>query len=252
MEGQLQLVHESGHADHDEDEQRDRRQRQHPQVRTLAVDQLPDPDELRRERGRAEQHEARSRKPDLLVPSAFRQPPHRSVERGRAPQQVERRPSRLEVAGLVVHLAGDRDVAVAEVGHEQRHGGGGHQVERTVPAAGADRQSDDDGQQDEVHERVRHADQPVDDPRGRVGGDRAHQVDPRDRPDADRDDQGVDETLAVPAGTAAADDQQDAEDEARVDGEVQHVADRGVRELGVEEALVVVGDHVARDEQGLP
>ena len=81
--------------------------------------------------------------------------------------------------------------------------------------------------------------------------DRAHQEDPRDDADADRDDQRVDEAFPVAARAAPADEQQDAGDQAGIDRQVRDVADRGERQLAAEELVVVVGDDVAGDEERL-
>ncbi len=173
------------------------------------------------------------------------------MERGRTPEDVEGRPSGFEVAGLVVHEALHRDVAVEEVRGEQEQRGRGEEVEREPAPARHDREPHDHGQQHEVHERVAHADELLQRRRRRVVRDRAHEERPRDDTETDRDDQGVDEAFPVATRTAAPDEQQDAGDEAGVHREVEDVTDRRERQRGAEELLVVVGDDVAGDEERL-
>ncbi|MDP9298917.1 MAG: hypothetical protein M3O98_09670, partial [Actinomycetota bacterium] len=81
-----------------------------------------------------------------------------------------------------------------------------------------------------------------------VGRDQEH---PREGADADRDDERVDQARPVAPRVLPADDQEQSQHEAGIDRQVEDVADRRVRQLGVEEAIVVVGDDVADDEQQL-
>ncbi len=245
-EGQLQLVDQAGHPRHDEDEQRDGRDRDHPQVGVLLAKQLDRPHRLRDEGPGADEDQPAARHADLLVGRALGEVALRLVQRGRAPEEVEDAPPGLQIAGLVVHQALDGDVAVDEVGDEQRERGRREQVEGQAAATGPDDQADDDREQDEVHERVAHAHELLREGRGGVLGRGGHEEDPRDDADADGDDERVDHALAVPAGVPAPDEHEDPGDQARVDGQVQDVADRGERELGPEQLVVVVGDHVAR------
>ena len=179
-----------------------------------------------------------------------REVPHRGVQRGRTPQ-IEHAPSRLEVPGLVVDGPCDGDVRVDGVGEEQGKGGRAHEVQRGSALARAHRQPDDGGQQDEVHERVGHPDELLQEGRGGVMGHRRHQEHPLHRADADRHDERVDDAVPVPARVALADQQEQAAHQARVDQEVGHVADRRVREIGAEEVVVVVRDDVPDDEERL-
>ena len=86
-----------------------------------------------------------------------------------------------------------------------------------------DRQPDEDAEQDEVHDRIRHGHELLLQ-RKVVGVDIwRDEEDPRHRADPHCDDQGVDQAGAVAAGVPAADQEKDANDEEGVDGQIQSV-----------------------------
>ena len=175
--------------------------------------------------------------------------PHRRVERGGAPQQIEQPPAGVQSAPGPVVRAGDEDVGVLGVRQQQGHHAADQQVEGGGSAASPDRQPNDHAAEEQVAQRVGDRGQLLAQREVGVRGVRRHQEDPRQHADPDRDHEGVDQGRPVAAGVAAAHQDDQSGDEEWVDGEVQRVADRWERRLGVEDALVVVRDDVARDEQ---
>ena len=250
--GQFLTPDQARHPEDDQDEQHDRRPDQDGHVHGVRPAELDQHDARCDQRCATEHQQSKLGHPPALdVGSLVREGPHRRMQGGRAPQQVEDAPSRLEVPGLVVHGPGDGDVRVDGVGEEQGKGGRTHQVHRGSAPARAHREADDGGQQDEVHERVGHPHELLDQGRGGVMGHRRHQEHPLNRADPDRHDERVDDAVPVPARVAPADQQEQAPYEARVDQQVGDVADRRIREVGAEEVVVVVGDDVPDDEERL-
>jgi len=107
-----------------------------------------------------------------------------------------------------VVATGQLDDAVQGVGDEQRPHAAAEHPERRWPGAAVDDQPDDGGQQQHVHDRVGHGDNPFGQGQVRRVGQRADQEHPRDHADTDGDDQGVQQAGAVGAGAAGADEQQ--------------------------------------------
>ena len=78
------------------------------------------------------------------------------------------------------------------------------------------------------------------------------QVDPQQGCQRQRDDHRVDHGRPVAVLVAVVHEQDHPGDQERVEGEVERVGDRGERQRGPKQPFVVVGDHVAGDEQAWP
>ena len=144
--GLLLLPDQTGDPHDDEEEQRGRRADQDRQVTGDVAEVLDHHHAGREERGESEQPEPAPRQARLVVGGPLGESSHRAVQRGRPPQDVERRPPGLEVPRLVVHDPLDRQVAVREVRHEQRERCPRHEVEGRGSPTPADREADDDRQ----------------------------------------------------------------------------------------------------------
>ena len=117
--------------------------------------------------------------------------------------------------------------------------------------ASVDRQPDRDPEEQQIHDRVGHRRQLLEERERLVVRVRCQQEDPGERPDADRDDERVDKACAVASRAALANKQEDAGDQERVHAQVQQVPDRRERRRRSEEPVVVVRDDVAGDEERL-
>ena len=199
--------------------------------------------------GDAQQGEARPGQARVRVGHALGERAHRRMQRRHAPHHVEGDPADLQCAAAGHVRRVQQRPPVDRVRHEQGQDRGDHEPERGGAPPDAHGKTDPGRDQQQIHRRIRH--------RGEllkqvglivvpVGSDQEH---PREGADADRDDQRVDQPRPVAARVLPADDQEQAEHEAGVDRQVEDVADRRVGQRGVEEALVVVGDDVADDEQ---
>ena len=83
---------------------------------------------------------------------------HRAVQRRRAPEQVEHGPAELELAGVVVDDALDRDEAVDPVGREDGRRRRRDEIERSGASATSHDQAHDPGEQRQVEQRIGHPD----------------------------------------------------------------------------------------------
>ena len=173
---------------------------------------------------------------------------HRGVKRGGAPQQVVDDPPSVEqIAGVVAAV--EQNPAVDRVGGEHGDDRADHHVVGGAPPARADRHPHGDPEDQDVPQRVGDRNQlgpEVERVVVRVG---RHQEDPRQQRQADRDDRRVDQARPVPSRVAAPDQQQQPRDGDRIDREIDGIGDRRERQRSAEERLVVVGEHVAGDEQ---
>ena len=96
--GLLLLADQTRDPHDDEEEQRRRRTDQDRQIAADVAEVLDHHHAGREQRGEREQPEPTPRQPWLDVGRALRQRSHRPVQRGRAPQDVERRPPRFQDA----------------------------------------------------------------------------------------------------------------------------------------------------------
>ena len=245
----LLLTHQTDHAGHDEKEQQRRRHDQHEDVRV--VERLVEPDAGRDQTGSREQPEpewgeARARLVRRLLERA-----HRGVERGGAPEQVVDDPAHV-VAQLVVVRVGEQRVGVGGVDGEQRDDAADEEVEGRSALSLVDRQADHCGEEQDVSERIGggypllHQCQP-----GEVDV-RSDQEDPGEQRDADREDEGVDHAGAVALRVSPSHEHEQPDDESRVDGQIDGVAERRELHLDAEELRVAVGVEVAGEEEELP
>ena len=243
----LLVAHQPGHARHDQAEEDDRRAGDDRHVGVAALDVVGQLDRRRDQRRDRQQHEA-----DRCQRRARRSPmvedPHRRVQRGGAPQHVEADP-----AGVEPELTGVGPVQghqpVGEVRDEQQDDGRGHQVKRGAALAAVQRQAQGRGQQQDVTQRVGDRDE--------LGGGAQlvivqigrDQRDPRRDGEADGEDRRVNDTTVGRAGSAAANDEQQADHQRRVDRDVGTVAQRRERRLVAGQLGVAVGVQVAQPEQ---
>ena len=188
----------------------------------------------------------------LDLGGAFGERAYGGVQRRGAEQEVEGRPTALQIARLVVvrRRAARAHPYIASV-TKSAMTAGEQEVERRVLLAAADGEPDRAGDEHQVHQRVADGHELLHGREGRVVRVRRDQEDPRQHADADADDQRVDGAVAVAARAAMTDQQQDAEEQTRVDRQVEDVADRRVRQLRAEEPIVVVRDDVAGHEERL-
>ena len=158
----------------------------------------------------AKDDESGSRQSGLHLGRAFGERANAGVQRRGADQEVERGPSALQVARLVVVAAVESEPPVYRVGDEQRDDAREQQEERHVLLASPDREPDRAGDEHQVHQRIAHRHELLRGREGRVVGVRRDQEDPRQHAHADADDQRVDGSVAVAARVAMSDQQQDA------------------------------------------
>jgi hypothetical protein len=245
----LDLVHELGHAGHDQQEQHDRAgPERHPVDRQPACS-LVEQQHRGDQGGRRQQQQAPAADPDAAGRGHLRQQADRRVQGGRAPAQVRGHPAEVDHAAAVAPVGGEP--GVDDVGAKLQHQGQAEQPVARAAGTRAGGQPGQHGQQKHVGQRVGERDQSRPQPHGGVGRDRPHQERPRKQPQAGGDDQGVDQPGPVPAAGPAADHDQQGGRQERVAGQVECVG-RGGERLAVQHVDVHAVDHVAGHEHPEP
>ena len=246
----LLLADETCHAQHDEQEQDRRRADDHEQIGVPDV--LDEVDCGRDQAGEREQAEPRRREARPGVLCRLLEGPHRRVQRGGAPEHEVGDPARV-VEELVVVRACEQRVVVGAVGAEQRNRARAEQVERRRLQSRLDREPDQRREQEHVPERVCDRDQLRQDRQARqvdVRGDEEH---PREQSAANREDERVDHRGTVVAASAAAPhEQHQADEQQRIDAQIDRVAGRREADGAAEQIGVRVRVEVAGHVQELP
>ncbi len=239
--------HDAGHAD-----QHEERQHRGPQCddREAAVGAGTERDEERPgDHGRRQADEADRAEPRDGDRVWIAQVDHRGMRRGGPEQDVGDEVDAVEPAARDVCLVEVLD-RVDLVRHEQRHEAEQQQPERRCAGAWGREQAHRDADEQQVVDRVGEADHE----RQGVEVGRGHQRLDEERPGQDRDgrrqDGRVEHAAAVAIAEPSPDEQEQADRDERVAGEVQDVGQRGERRLA--DGLVVVPQDVAGHEQGLP
>ena len=230
-------------ADHPcqhQQEQQGRRRRRDRERRVRVAKGLDDADHGSDERRPRQRDEPPTGEGRLTLGNRLAQPPHAGVERCRPPEQVVDQPPGVEQAALAVPGV-QLDEAVHRVGRQQAHDADPDEVEADRPVARADREPGGNGEEHHVHQWIGDRDDPVEErqPVGvGVGLDDKH---PDQQPQPDGDDRGVEQAGPVPPRRAGAEQQEQADDQERVDRQVEEVTDR--RKVEVEGVVEDVADH---------
>jgi hypothetical protein len=234
---------EAGHHQH---QQRHPSDHDQGHVRRPAAGRLHRQHRRRRQRGTGEQRQPAG-PGSGPAGGGLGQPPHRRVQGGGAPQQVDQQPAAVQrAAGVVRAPELERHVdAVAGEGDEQR---GDHQAERRCPAAAAGRQPGGHRRDGQVGDRVGGGGHLAGHRQVGVADERGDQEGPRHQGGPHRHDQRVDQPGPVAAGAAQAHHQHQAGHQERVAAQVEGVGD-GRDVVDVEDVLQGeeqhVGDQVA-------
>ena len=243
--GLLLSANQSGHPGHHEEEQGGRRGGDHGNVHRSMTRGLQGHHRRGDERRQREQRESAFRQPRIDLSCRLRKCAHRGMQGGGTKQQIEECPPTVQQPSGCISLRDvEQDPAVDRVGHDQRDRAPGEEVEGSLTLSRTHGQSGHERQNQHVRQRVGDGDQLQRQAETGVMRVGSHEVDPGDEPDADRDDEGVDQASPVATGRTAADQEQDSADEAWVDAQVQGVGDGGERKRAAEEPLVVVCDDV--------
>jgi hypothetical protein len=241
----LDLRHETGHPQDNQQEQHESADRDGRQV---VLDTGHEERRRSEDRARGEQQQPAAGHPgraDRGVGGSLG--PHRGMQGGGRPDHVRHQPEPVQPVAGVVGV--QRDQRESDVGDQQQRGGDPEQPgARGAPV----RAGEDPGEQDQqqgVRGGVGRADRPLDPRDGRVGGDRVQHEDPEDQPESGGHDRGVHETGQV-AAAAAADQPEQADHQHRVGAEIEDIGERRVR-LGVQDIQVVLVHHVADHPEDL-
>jgi hypothetical protein len=204
----------------------------------------------RGEAGTGEQREARARELRGGFGSGRGQLAHGGMQGGGAEQHVVDAPAGVEDAAGGVPAV-EQFPAVGAVGEQHHDGAAEQQHERGLAPVAAGGDTGDDGEHEDVHRGVGDGGDPAEQRERVVVGIGSDQVDPQQRGERERDDQPIDQPAALAPLAAFADQREHADDKEGVEREVEGVGDGRERHGAAEEAFVVVGEHVAGDEQAL-
>jgi hypothetical protein len=155
----LDLGDQSAHAQHDQQEQHHRAERDGGDVDGLVAQALLGEHGWGHQGGGGEQGQAPVGEPGRLVGGDLGQRPHGGVQCGRAPDHIGQQPAGVDQATFVA--ADQIQHGIADVGPEQQHQ---RQPERPVgggAGARAGGQPGRQGQQQHIAERVGQRDQPL-------------------------------------------------------------------------------------------
>ena len=246
----LLLADEHGHAGDDEQEQTDRCEDEDDHVDAGIAAADDDLQRRRHQRGDGEDGEPCPRELHLLLGHRLFERAHRGMQGRSAPQKVVRHPAQVEQHLTVVGAVVQHD-PVHEVGCKHRCDAPEQQVERRRPLARVHRKEQGECEQQDVRHRVGDRHDLLDRGLGVVLDDRRDQLQPGDQPEADREDQRVDQRRHLARAVAAPGEHDDAGEQQRVEGEVDGVAWRRERHLAAEHAWVDVRVGVAQREHEL-
>ncbi len=146
----------------------------------------------------------------------------------------------------------EQQIRVRRVGRQKADDARGQEVERGLPLARIDGEADRTGEKENIAQRVSH--------RHALGQDRhaAHvdvrrdQEHPREQCDTNCQDRPVERPGGIAAPVAAANEDDQARHEGGVDRDVEGVAERRERDVGVEQTRVAVGIDIAQEVEELP
>ena len=243
-------MHDAGHAQQHEREHERGGADEHVQVKRL-VQRVAQHDQQRRGEARAgQQREPRAREPGLGLSRGRAEQAHRGMQGGGTDQREVRRPAGAHEADQRMAAIHQFD-AVEHIARQQRDGACEQQRERRLASTSAGGDAGDDGEHEDVHGRVGDRGELAERRQRLPAGVGLDQVDPQQRRERERDDQRVDQGGAIAVFAAFANQQQHADDQQRVEGEVQRVGDRRKRHRPTEQPLVVEGQNLAGHEQAL-
>ncbi len=247
----LVAADDPGHPQQHEAEHQRGRGDQREQVELL-VECFPHDDDQRRGQARArQQREAGAGEPHVRGRPGLGELAHRGVQRGCPDERVVDGPAGVgHTAGL--EAASEQLGPVDHVAQQQHDDPGEQEQEGRLAAVAAGGYPRHDPEHEDVHDRIRHRRRAAQQRQARVVDIGGHQIDPDQRRERERDDHRVHVRRAVSVLVAVVDEQHHPRDQERVEGEVEGVRDRRERQRAADEPFVVVRDHVAGHEQGLP
>ncbi len=149
----------------------------------------------------------------------------------------------------MVVRAGEQCIVVRRVDGEEGNDASAEEVEGRRPLPGVDCESDRGGEEEDVAERIGGGDGLLEHREAREVDVRRDEEDPGEQCDADRDDQRVDDTGTVALRVTTADEDEQARDERRIDGQVDGVPDGRELDLGARQLGVAVGVKIAGEEE---